>query len=99
MQNASQVIAQLQADGHAVAVQARYQGEFGFYGRLQQPLIQLAPGTAAAWAVAHPDDYLVLAGRDLPTQRPEMIFTQAYRSRELAIIRGRALIPYNGRHE
>jgi 4-amino-4-deoxy-L-arabinose transferase-like glycosyltransferase len=93
---ASRFVARAQAAGHPVAVQAHYHGEFAFYGRLQQPVVQLASGAAADWAAQHPDDYLVLTGHDLAGQYPDTAFIQPYRSGELAIIRGRALIPYNG---
>lgn len=50
----------LQEDGRPVAIYGRYGGEFGFSGRLAQPL-EVLPSTAAAigWAAEHPEGVVV----------------------------------------
>ncbi len=96
MHAASRLIARIQAAGHTVAAESRYHGEFTFHGRLRQPLVQLAPCTAADWARRHPDDYLVLTGKQLPVDYPQADYNRPLRSGRLVIVRARARIPYNG---
>lgn len=92
---ASRLVARVQEDGQVIAVPFRYHGEFTFHGRLRQPVEQLAPGGAEAWAARHPEDYLVLTGRDLPEDYPRAIYNRPWRSGRMVIVRGDVLIPYN----
>lgn len=94
MQAVSRVIAAAQANGLRIASVARYHGQFGFAGRLQQPLVPLDAGGALAWAGQHPDDLLVLITDKSPEQYPMAVFTQPYRSEYLAVLTGRALIEH-----
>ncbi|MGB5260437.1 MAG: glycosyltransferase family 39 protein, partial [Gammaproteobacteria bacterium] len=96
VQAASRLLARAQADGQSIAVVFRYHGEFTFHGRLLQPVEQLLPGEVKDWAKSHPDDYLVLTGRDLPAEYPQAIYNQPWRSGRMVIVRGDVLIPYNG---
>ena len=91
MQAVSRMIAAAQADGRRVASVSRYHGQFGFTGRLRQPLVQLEPGHALEWAGAHPDDLLVVVTGKAPEQYPMAVFTQPYRSGYLAVLTGRSL--------
>jgi 4-amino-4-deoxy-L-arabinose transferase-like glycosyltransferase len=92
MQAVSRVIAAAQAAGRSVASVARYHGQFGFPGRLQQPLVQLDADSALAWAGQHPDDLLVVMTGKIPEQYPKAVFTQPYRSGYLAVWNGRTVI-------
>ena len=91
MQAVSRAIATAQANGLTVASVSRYHGQFGFAGRLQQPLLQLDAGGALAWAGQHPDDLLVVITGKGPELYPMAVFTQPYRSEYLAVLTGRAL--------
>jgi hypothetical protein len=90
MRPVSRFIAQAQAEGREVAIVDRYHGQFGFSGRLVQPLVQLEATTLAAWAQQHPQGYLVMAVRR-PDEFADAVYTQPYRGRYLAIREGRAV--------
>jgi 4-amino-4-deoxy-L-arabinose transferase-like glycosyltransferase len=92
MQSASRVIAAAQAAGREVAIAARYHGQFGFAGRLTQPLVQLEADGALAWAAHHPQDYLVVITRSAVEEYPKAVFTQPYRSGYLFILTGEAVV-------
>ena len=89
---ASREIARVQMAGHEVAMQLRYHGQFGFVGRLTQPIVQLEPGGALAWAAHHPTDYLVVITRSAVDAYPMAVFTQPYRSGYLVMLTGDAVI-------
>ena len=92
VQSASHVIARAQAAGREVAIAARYHGQFGFAGRLTQPLVQLQADGALAWAAQHPQDYLVVITRSAVEEYPKAVFTQPYRSGYLFILTGEAVV-------
>jgi 4-amino-4-deoxy-L-arabinose transferase-like glycosyltransferase len=92
VQAVSRVIAAAQAAGRQVASVARYHGQFGFAGRLQQALVQLDGDSALAWAARHPDDLLVVVTGKRPEQYPKAVFTQPYRSGYLAVWDGGTVI-------
>ena len=92
IQAAAEVIAVARQDGRRVASVAHYHGQFGFVGRLRQPLVQLESDSALAWAARHPDDLLVVMSRELPEQYPMAVFTQPYRSGYLALWKGRTVV-------
>jgi 4-amino-4-deoxy-L-arabinose transferase-like glycosyltransferase len=92
---ASQLVARAQSDSQLVAVREHYHGEFTFPGRLQQPVVQLAPGEATDWAIRNPEGYLVLTGDDLPEEYPRAIYNRPWRSGRMVIVRGDVMIPYN----
>ena len=91
LQAASRVIARMQAAGHEVAMQLRYHGQFGFGGRLTQPVVQLQAGQARVWAEQHPRDYLVVISRTAIEEYPKAVFTQPYRSGYLAVYLGESV--------
>lgn len=93
---ASRFIAAAQAAGHPVASLARYHGEFGFYGRLTEPLQQLDPGGGTDWARAHPDGYLVIFGREPLEPHDAAAFAQRFQSGYLAIRAGRSVVENPG---
>jgi 4-amino-4-deoxy-L-arabinose transferase-like glycosyltransferase len=86
----SHLIAQAQAEGREVAVADQYHGQFGFYGRLVQPLEQLNAATLASWAQRHPQGYLIKVVRS-PDEAPDAVYIQPYRSKFLAVREGRAV--------
>jgi 4-amino-4-deoxy-L-arabinose transferase-like glycosyltransferase len=94
LQAASKYVAAAQAAGHQVAMLTSYHGEFGFYGRLTQPVLQLESEEALAWAGLHPGDYLVTRGRQLAHMPLEAAFTQPYRGGHLAIVDGSTLLQH-----
>ncbi len=83
---ASQVIATAQAEGRPVAIAERYHGQFGFYGRLRQPLQEIEPAQIRDWSRAHPDGYLVMTGRESSAGYPGVIHHQSYQRGYLAIV-------------
>ena len=93
LRSASRMIARAQAAGHEVACASRYHGQFGFTGRLTQPLVQLEAGGALQWAARHPQDYLVVVTRSASVVEayPKAVFTQPYRSGYLLILTGDAV--------
>jgi 4-amino-4-deoxy-L-arabinose transferase-like glycosyltransferase len=90
MRPISRFIAQAQAQGREVAIVDRYHGQFGFSGRLVQPLEQLDATMLAAWGQQHPLGYLVTVVRR-PNEFADAVYTQPYRGRYLAIREGRAV--------
>ena len=91
LQAASRLLAKAQEEGREVAVITRYHGQFGFYGRLQQPLLYIAPENVPGWAKRNPDAYLVMVYRKGEPVYPQSVFTQPYRSGYLVIREGRAV--------
>jgi 4-amino-4-deoxy-L-arabinose transferase-like glycosyltransferase len=96
LQAASEYVAAAQAAGHQVAMLTSYHGEFGFYGRLTQPVLLLESTEGLAWAGLHPGDYLVTRGRQVTHMPLEAAFTQPYRGGYLAIVDGRTLLQNPG---
>ena len=92
VQSASRVIARAQAGGREVAIATRYHGQFGFAGRLTQPIVQLEADRTLAWAAEHPQDYLVVITRSAVEEYPKAVFTQPYRSGYLFILTGDAVV-------
>jgi 4-amino-4-deoxy-L-arabinose transferase-like glycosyltransferase len=92
LEQASRLIASAQAAGHPVATLDRYHGQFGFYGRLTEPLQQLVPGQALQWAQQHPDGYLVITMSGRAEPQPGALFVQPYQSGYLAIRDGRSVV-------
>ncbi|MGB5337491.1 MAG: glycosyltransferase family 39 protein [Gammaproteobacteria bacterium] len=93
---ASRLIATAQAAGRAVAVTNRYHGEFGFYGRLTQPVDLVTEDRLREWALQHPDGYLVMVDRDDPAGHVPPVFTQPYQNGRLAIVEGRVITAQPG---
>ena len=92
LQAASQLLVKAQQQGRKVAVVTRYHGQFGFYGRLTQPVLYIPADKVLAWAEQHPQGYLVMVYRDGRIDYPKGIFTQPYRGGYLVIREGRAVV-------
>jgi 4-amino-4-deoxy-L-arabinose transferase-like glycosyltransferase len=92
LQAASRIIATAQAAGHAVAVQLRYHGQFGFTGRLTQTIVQLEDDQALEWAAHHPKDYLVVMRGSGIEKHPKSVFSQPYRGGYLTVWRGETVL-------
>ena len=90
---ASEVLARAQQQGRTVAVIDRYHGQFGFYGRLMQPILYIREDSDSvmAWAARHPDAYLVLSYRDRRDDYPQAVFSQPYRGGDLVIREARTV--------
>lgn len=83
-------LAQLERDGHPVAIEGDYHGQWHLAGRLRRPLEEIDPGTAAAWLSAHPGGRVILTFRrpeDLP-RGLTVEYTRLYRGNRLAIVAG-----------
>jgi 4-amino-4-deoxy-L-arabinose transferase-like glycosyltransferase len=52
-------LGQQQKDGHPLAAIGNYQGQFGFYGRLQQPIAPLIFDSAKTWALNNPSGLII----------------------------------------
>ncbi|MGD2113288.1 MAG: glycosyltransferase family 39 protein [Gammaproteobacteria bacterium] len=96
LQQASRFIATARAAGHPVVILESYHGQFGFYGRLTEPVRQLARGQALDWAREHPDGYLVSTGSGLPDAQDDAVFAQPYQSGYLAIHAGHQVMENPG---
>lgn len=85
---ASRFIARQESAGRAVAMLAgRYQGEFGFLGRLQKPIVVLKAQQVPQWLDSHPDGVLVARSKRLhlpSTLSPA--FSQSYKTDQLLIV-------------
>jgi 4-amino-4-deoxy-L-arabinose transferase-like glycosyltransferase len=81
-------IAAAQSDDRPVAFVGKYQGEFGFLGRLATPLHELEPDVANAWIHDHPNG-LVVARRKRLVLRGDPVpeYHQPYKSDELLMFR------------
>jgi len=96
LQDASQTIATLQANKIPVAHISRYDGQFHFLGRLQQPLPSLIyKKDAAAWAKQHPQGRIVAyyykdARPDFDKIIPD--YHQPYRGGHMAIWQSETLL-------
>lgn len=84
---ASRIIAAAQTHGQPVAITERYHGQFGFYGRLTQPVQQISAAEISDWSRAHPDGYLVMTGRQSSAGYPGVLHHQPYQGGYLAIVR------------
>lgn len=73
-----------QGQGRPVLYVGNYQGEFGFLGRLTQPVEGLAPDRVLPWLAAHPDGLVVV--RDKRIDRADGLqieFRSPFKSGEL----------------
>lgn len=89
---AAEHVADAQASGRPVAFVGKYQGEFGFLGRLATPVTELRPEQARAWATAHPDGLLVVRRKRAGLVGDETVeFRQPYKTDELLMLGGRSV--------
>lgn len=78
-----------EADG--LAVVGRYQGEFGFAGRLEGQLKELRRPQVGQWMARHPDGHVIARFRDGAPRQLDWppTFTMAYRGTNLGVWRSR----------
>ncbi|HQX25421.1 MAG TPA: glycosyltransferase family 39 protein [Pseudomonadota bacterium] len=87
LESAARFIGEQQQSGRPIAfVGARYQGEFGYFGRLREPIETLEEGAVDAWAEEHPDGFLVARRKRLAGDSGlRVAWSQPYKSDELLI--------------
>jgi 4-amino-4-deoxy-L-arabinose transferase-like glycosyltransferase len=86
-------IAEAQSHNRPVAFVGKYQGEFGFLGRLTKPLTELRPTEALRWASAHPTGLLVVRRKRLALVGDVVVeFRQPYKSDELLMLSSTAIL-------
>ena len=77
--------------GRKIAYLGEYQLQFQFAGRLRQPLEVVREAGARAWAVAHPDEVLVVNTREAWTlPGPQPLMQQRFRARWIQVWRAGA---------
>ena len=91
LQAASELLARAQQQGRTVVVTDGYHGQFGFYGRMTQPILYIRENYVVAWAAQHPDAYLVLVYRNRRHDYPQAVFSQPYRGGDLVIREARTI--------
>jgi len=87
LREVSGLIARARAAGQPVVNLAVYHGQFHFYARLEQPLVELIPSRAGAWSRAHPGGLLVAYYRDARLDYPGAVHAQVFRGGSLAVWR------------
>jgi 4-amino-4-deoxy-L-arabinose transferase-like glycosyltransferase len=92
MRAASQFIHEIQSSGHTVGMARRYHGQFGFYGRLTEPIEFIGWRKSKKWAKRHRRDYLVLFSREPFAADSGALYTQPYRGEYLAVFTGRSVL-------
>lgn len=79
--------------GRPLAYVGKYQGELGFYGKLEQPVTPLQPAEAAKWAASHPEGLIIARLKRLRLRgQPEAEFSQPYKSDRLLMFRADELL-------
>lgn len=71
--------------GYPIAHAGPYHGQFGFLGRLRQPIAQITAGESEAWLRRHPDGKVVAQRRHIPPHRLLFDYVQPYRDDFLAV--------------
>ncbi|WP_460457493.1 ArnT family glycosyltransferase [Arenimonas alkanexedens] len=90
---ASTYIGQQQRQGRAMAYVGNYQGEFGFMGRLQSPVIELTPSEANQWIRRFPEGLVVVREKRVRLMgSPHPEFRQRYKSDALLMFRAADLV-------
>lgn len=77
----SQLLKQLQDKGSDIAYVGKYQEEFGFLGRLENPVRQLFRSEAKDWAEGHPQAYMVVYDKKQRISPDQALFSQDYHGR------------------
>lgn len=89
----AQFVARSQAENHPVAYVGHYQGQFNFFGRLTQPVINLSADEADAWVNAHPQGLVVVRDKRINLGAGvKPVFSQPYRSGGLLMFENDQLI-------
>ena len=83
----SRAIRQSQDRGHLVANAGKYHDQYQFFGRLQQPLVELQEDTLKDWLQNHPTAYVVMYIKNLETLNgAAAIAAQPYRGKVVALL-------------
>lgn len=83
----ARAIHQAQASGHPVAHAGKYHDQYHFFGRLQQPLLELHGGALTDWLKQHPGGVAVIYIKDLQAlQGIKTISVQRYRGKIAALL-------------
>lgn len=83
---ASRFVADAIAGGHRVATLKRYHGQFGFHGRIVEPIDSLVGNEVVDWMAAHPHGFLVAISGDAGEPVPGAAYSQPYRGGTLSIV-------------
>lgn len=97
LEAAGRYVGEQQRAGRTVAYVGKYQGEFGYHGRLRAPLVELRPEEAGDWARAHPEALVVSRRKRVHVPAslvPE--FRQRYKSDELLMLGAGDLVRHGG---
>lgn len=86
LKRAAQFVHRVQLDGRDVAYVGFYQAEFGFLGRLTQPITSIETAQIDEWARNHPNGLVVGRSKRLPVNDAAVVYRQAYRSDELLMV-------------
>jgi len=98
---ASHLVAAAQEAGRPIISLSGYHGQFGFYGRLTEPLESIDSRLGPAWARRHPDGYMIAYYSGKPysgklysgkqASHPGRVFTQFYRGGYLVVWKGSSI--------
>lgn len=90
---AGEYIGHQQLQGRPIIYVGNYQGEFGFFGRLRLPVVELPPALAERWIREHPDGLVVSRLKRLRLEgepRPE--YQQRYKTDTLLMFEAAELV-------
>jgi hypothetical protein len=83
----SRAIRQAQDSGHLVANAGKYHDQYQFFGRLQQPLVELQEESLKDWLQHHPAAYVVMYIKNLKTLNgARAVASQPYRGKLVALL-------------
>jgi hypothetical protein len=88
---AAHYVAAQQRAGRPVAMLAgSYQGELGFLGRLERPIVVLRAAAVRDWLLAHPDGLLIARSKRLePAAGVRLEHVQPYKTDRLLMVGAR----------
>lgn len=87
MRPLARAIHQAQANGHPVAHAGKYHDQYHFFGRLQQPLLELHGSALKEWLVQHPAALAVIYVKEPQALRGiRTLSAQRYRGRVAALL-------------
>ena len=86
LERAAQFVSEAQIAGRTVAYVGYYQAEFGFLGRLNEPVASIEVAQIDQWARDNPNGLLVGRSKRLKVTDASVVYRQAYRSDELLMV-------------
>lgn len=90
---AGDYIGRQQARGRPVIYVGNYQGEFGFFGRLRQPVVELSPAQAEHWIQQNPEGLVVSRLKRLRLEgEPHPEYRQQYKTDALLMFQAAELV-------